>query len=78
MGPREWIHNRVDRFLMGLSIKSEEAHRLARELARLTSESMTKAVTDTLGEHLARIRRAEAPGPTEPASRSFFREVGRA
>ena len=74
MGPREWIHNRVDRFLMVLSIKSEEAHRLA----RLTSESMTKAVTDTLGERLARIRRAEAPGPTEPASRSFFREVGRA
>ena len=63
---------------MGLSIKSEEAHRLARELARLTSESMTKAVTDTLGERLARIRGAESPGPTAPASRSFFREVGRA
>ena len=46
---------------MSLNIKSEEAHRLARELARLTSESMTTAVTEALRERLDRLRRAE-PG----------------
>jgi hypothetical protein len=30
---------------MSLNIKSEEAHRLAQELARLTGESITAAVT---------------------------------
>ena len=45
---------------MSLNIKSEEAHRLARELARLTSESMTIAVTKALRERLDRLRRAEA------------------
>jgi antitoxin VapB len=47
---------------MSLNIKSEEAHRLARELARLTSESMTTAVTEALRERLDRLRRAEAAG----------------
>ena len=31
---------------MSLNIKSEDAHRLARELAALTGESMTAAVTE--------------------------------
>jgi len=30
---------------MGLNIKNKEAHRLAEELAKLTGESMTAAVT---------------------------------
>ena len=47
---------------MSLNIKSEEAHRLARELARLTSKSMTTAVTEALREHLDRLRRAESAG----------------
>ncbi len=42
---------------MGLNIKSEEAHRLVRELARLTGESMTAAVTEAVRERLERIRR---------------------
>ncbi len=41
---------------MALSIKSEEADRLARALARLTGESMTEAVTTALRERLARER----------------------
>lgn len=41
---------------MGLNIKSNEAHRLARELARLTGESMTAAVTRAIDERLARLR----------------------
>jgi antitoxin VapB len=42
---------------MSLNIKSEEAHRLAHELARLTGESMTAAVTQALRERLDRVRR---------------------
>jgi antitoxin VapB len=42
---------------MGMNIKSDEAHRLARELARLTGESVTGAVTEALRERLARLRR---------------------
>ena len=42
---------------MGLNIKSDEAHRLAEELARLTGESMTAAVTEALRQRLERVRR---------------------
>ncbi len=42
---------------MGLNIKSDEAHRLAAELARLTGESMTAAVTEAVRERLERVRR---------------------
>lgn len=41
---------------MRLSIKNDEAHRLATELARLTGESLTSAVTLALRERLARER----------------------
>ena len=47
---------------MGLNIKSEETHRLVRELASLTGESMTAAVTEAVRERLARLRRDEATG----------------
>jgi antitoxin VapB len=40
-----------------LNIKSEEAHRLARELADLTGETLTAAVTVSLEERLQRIQR---------------------
>ncbi|HUK60810.1 MAG TPA: type II toxin-antitoxin system VapB family antitoxin [Stellaceae bacterium] len=42
---------------MSLNIKNEEADRLARELADLTGESVTAAVTEALRERLARERR---------------------
>jgi antitoxin VapB len=42
---------------MGLNIKSPEAHELAAELARLTGESMTKAVTEAIRERLKREKR---------------------
>jgi len=42
---------------MTLNIKNPEAHRLARELAALTGESMTAAVTKAVRERLARVRR---------------------
>jgi antitoxin VapB len=42
---------------MGLNIKNEEAQRLARELAKLTGESMTAAVREAVRERLDRVRR---------------------
>ncbi len=47
---------------MGLNIKSEETHRLAQELSRLTGESMTAAVTVAVRERLDRVRRERAVG----------------
>ena len=42
---------------MHLNIKNDEAHKLATELAALTGESLTSAVTLALRERLARERR---------------------
>ena len=41
---------------MSMNIKSEEAHRLARELAALTGESLTAALTTALRVRLAQVR----------------------
>jgi antitoxin VapB len=45
-----------------LSIKNDEAHRLATELARLTGQTLTAAVTTALRERLDRERRRRDPG----------------
>jgi antitoxin VapB len=42
---------------MTLYIKSQEAHDLAVELARLTGESITKSVTEAIRERLKREKR---------------------
>jgi antitoxin VapB len=42
---------------MALNIKSEEADKLARDLANVTGESITTAVTVALKERLARVSR---------------------
>jgi antitoxin VapB len=42
---------------MALSIKTEEADKLARSLARLTGENLTEAVTKALRERLDRERK---------------------
>ncbi len=47
---------------MGLNIKNEETHRLAQELAMLTGESMTSAVTEAVRERLDRVRRERGVG----------------
>ena len=39
-----------------LNIKNPETHRLAQELAALTGESMTAAITEAVRERLARVR----------------------
>jgi antitoxin VapB len=58
---------------MSLNIKSAEAHALAAELARLTGESMTKAVTRALRERLERERRKRE----EDALVADILEIGR-
>jgi antitoxin VapB len=47
---------------MSLNVKHPEAHRLARELAELTGETLTHAVTVALRERLARERAAREGG----------------
>ncbi|MGH6933183.1 MAG: type II toxin-antitoxin system VapB family antitoxin [Dongiaceae bacterium] len=42
---------------MSLNIKDREAHELARQLAKETGETMTRAVVEALRERLARKRR---------------------
>ena len=44
---------------MSLNIKNAETTRLIRELADLTGESMTGAVTEAVLERLERLRQAE-------------------
>ena len=46
---------------MGLNIKNPETYQLVRELAALTGENMTEAVTEAVRERLARVR----PGRNE-------------
>ncbi len=41
---------------MSLNIKNEKTHRLVRELAKLTGESMTAAVDKAVRERLERVR----------------------
>jgi antitoxin VapB len=42
---------------MSLNIKNEETHRLAEELAQITGESLTAAVTEAVRERLTRVKR---------------------
>ena len=46
---------------MALSIKNDEADHLARELTRLTGETLTMAVTESLRERVERVRRTQGP-----------------
>lgn len=41
---------------MSLNIKDEQTHRMAKELARLTGESMTAAVNEAIRERLESVR----------------------
>lgn len=47
---------------MALSVKSDEADSLARELTSITGESLTRAVTEALRERLDRERRRNGGG----------------
>lgn len=47
---------------MSLNIKSAQAHEMARELADLTGENMTTAVTNALRERLDRVQNRKKRG----------------
>jgi antitoxin VapB len=42
---------------MGMNIKSDETHRRAKELARITGETIAEAVDRAVSERLERLRR---------------------
>ncbi len=47
---------------MSLNIKNEQTHRLAQELAKLTGESVTAAVTEAVRGRLEQVRREHGLG----------------
>ncbi|WMT92591.1 type II toxin-antitoxin system VapB family antitoxin [Pelagibacterium sp. H642] len=60
---------------MALSIKTEEADKLARELSRLTGETMTDAITTAMRERLERVRaEREAHGDYVARVQAFVRK----
>ncbi len=60
---------------MSLNIKNEETCRLAGELARLTGETMTGAITVALRERLERTRPSPRPRMTSEEMLAFGRET---
>lgn len=50
---------------MSLNIKNEKTHRMAQELAGLTGESMTVAVSEAIRERLERVRGNSKKGLAE-------------
>jgi antitoxin VapB len=60
---------------MGISIKNDEAERLARELARETGESLTTAIKRALEERLERIERRRTPAEKLALARTILRRV---
>jgi antitoxin VapB len=62
---------------MAMNIKNPETEQLARELAELTGESLTAAVTEAVRERLVSVRNAAArDDPRERAQRIL--EIGAA
>lgn len=59
---------------MGLNLKNEETHRLSRELASVTGESMTQAITEAVRERLERVR-GQGRGQANLSSRLL--EIGK-
>jgi antitoxin VapB len=62
---------------MALSIKDDEADRLARELASLTGESLTQAITNSLRERLARLAPKRSASLLEDIERIGLRNANR-
>jgi antitoxin VapB len=50
---------------MSLNIKNKETHRLARQLSKLTGESMSTAVTTAVKERLQRVQKDPKEGLAE-------------
>jgi antitoxin VapB len=69
-----YLEHEVDFFLIALSIKNDEADRVARELAATTGESLTDAVLVALRERLER-ERARRQGTVGQRLRRLVAEV---
>ncbi len=54
---------------MSLNIKNEHAHILANQLAKLTGENMTQAVTNAIRERLDRLQHQRGAGLAERLTR---------
>jgi antitoxin VapB len=61
---------------MGLNIKNEEAHRLAAQLAALTGETMTKAVTEAIRERIERVQHQRNVPEILERAREIIRKSG--
>jgi antitoxin VapB len=59
----------VERRKMSLNIKNDETNRLAHELAAVTGESLTTAVTVAMRERLERLQRSKG----EPLSERLLK-----
>jgi len=57
---------------MSLNIKDEKTHRMARELARLTGESLTAAVNEAVRKRLERVR-----GSSRKSMSELLMEIGK-
>jgi antitoxin VapB len=62
---------------VALSIKHDEADRLARALARETGESLTEAVITALRERLSRVRRPRRAKKIQAEVRAIQKRVAR-
>ena len=60
---------------MGISIKNDEAERLARVLARETGESLTTAIRRALEERLARLEGRRSPSDKLSLAQAILRRV---
>jgi antitoxin VapB len=61
---------------MGLNIKSEEVHRLARQLANRTGTTMTAAIEAALREKVDRLNREQDVDAVVKRVMSIVRESG--
>lgn len=53
------LTSRVEMSTIGLNIKNKQTHQLAVEVAALTGETMTQAITVALKERLQRLQREQ-------------------
>lgn len=60
---------------MSLNIKNAETYRLVKELADVTGESMTAAVTAAVQERLARVRAERGDGIDVERGLALLREM---
>ena len=61
---------------MGLNIKNDETYRLAAQLAALTGETMTKAVTVAIRERIERLQRQRHVPEILARAREIIRKSG--